>query len=447
MTVVEAYVAEVSKVILSMTMTGSILSVFLLILKPMIKDRLPKSFQYYMWFSVVIALMLPVSEMVEISVSNSSILSMKSIYDTAQRYADTVLEQPFHLVSALQNENGQIIGQVAYVPSTAVVLSVFWQFGMILVLGFHILCYVTYVRKLGRHSIRTNQRETEVLNGLLKSKKRLRLYKNPMVKTPILIGFFRPAVILPDKAYEDTALQNILMHEVTHWKRHDIFVKWLLILVGAVHWFNPLVYLVRREMNKACELACDEAVIKRFDIHEMQQYGDTLIAVAADSIRKISFPIAMFEDKKNLKERLGAIMEHKKYSKATVIAASVILVTVVCAVLGFHALHGTENEQIGIYAFSSQDSMLFRKESELRLAIQNYDKKNIGGVVVFLNCLDDGEITNAYVYISGRKENPDPEMLSGVKSLVSAELELDIQSICLDYDYNDPSVFTRRMAE
>ncbi len=67
-------------------------------------------------------------------------------------------------------------------------------------------------------------------------------------------------------------------HEITHMKRRDIFIKWLLIFAGAMHWFNPLVYYVRREMNKACELACDESVIKKFDMSEMQQYGDTLIA-------------------------------------------------------------------------------------------------------------------------------------------------------------------------
>lgn len=448
MTVVEVYFAEVSRIILSMTIIGSILSVFLLILKPMTKGRLPKSFQYYMWFSVVIALMLPISEIVVIPVSNPSILSMKSMYDITQRFVDTALDKPFNLVFAPQNENGQNMGQIAYLPSTAVILSVFWQFGMIMVLGFHILCYVSYVRKLGRYNIRAGQRETEVLNALLESKKTLKLYKNSMVKTPILIGFFRPAVILPDKAYEDMMLRNILMHEVTHWKRHDIFVKWLLIFVGAVHWFNPLVYLVRREMNKACELACDEAVIRRFDICEMQQYGDALIAVAADSIRKIPLPIAMLEDKKNLKERLGAIMEHKKFSKTTVVTAGVILVTIVCAVLGFSTLHGTENEHSYMYNFSSQDLMLLKKENELRWVIQNYDKENIDLVVVYLNCSDGGDITNAYICILGREENPNPEMLDGVKSLVSEELELDIPNIRLNYGtFPDVSAFTRRRAE
>ena len=63
---IEEYSAEIIMLILSMTFTGSIISCFLFTLKPIIKDRLPRSFQYYMWFSVLIALMLPVSKIIVI---------------------------------------------------------------------------------------------------------------------------------------------------------------------------------------------------------------------------------------------------------------------------------------------------------------------------------------------------------------------------------------------
>ena len=185
-----------------------------------------------------------------------------------------------------------------------------------------------------------------------------------MVEKPILVGFFRPAVILPDKKYDEMKLRNILMHETTHRKRHDIFVKWLLIFAGSVHWFNPFVHFARREMNRACELACDEAVIKELDRSEMQQYGDTLIAVAADSIKKIPLSIAMFEDKKNLKERLRAIMKHTKYSKRAVIAASAILVTTVCVILGISTLYGADRHDF-MDNFTLQEQMQIR-EAKLR---------------------------------------------------------------------------------
>lgn len=81
MTVIEEYAAEIMKLVLSMTFTGSIITVFLFISKPIIKDKLPKSFQYYMWFSVVIALMLPVSKIIVIPISNHAEMPMKSMYD------------------------------------------------------------------------------------------------------------------------------------------------------------------------------------------------------------------------------------------------------------------------------------------------------------------------------------------------------------------------------
>lgn len=415
MTVAPEYSAEIIKIILSMTFTGSIISFFLFILKPFIKNKLPKSFQYYMWFSAVIALMLPVSKIIVIPVSDQSVMSTRSIYAIAQRISDTASETPAN-----------------HVPSTAVILFVFWQLGMILFLGFHMICYVSYVRRLNRHNINADRQETELLHSLSERKNTLRLYKNAMVKTPISIGCFRPAIILPDKKYEDKKLRNILMHEITHIKKHDIFVKWLLIFVGAIHWFHPLVYFVRREMNKACELACDESVIKRFDHSEKQQYGDTLIAVAADPIRKMPLSLTMCESKKNLKERLDAIMKYKKHSKKTVIAASVILVTIVCAILGFSALHVIENEHTYANQFPLPQDQKRMKQIELINVLRNYDKKNIADANVYL-VDSDGEITKVYIAILCLEKNLNPDMQNGIESLVSEELGLDIQNIFVDY--------------
>ncbi len=408
MSVIGEFCGEIIKIIFSMTFTGSIISFFLFILKPLIKDRLPKSFQYYMWISVVIALILPVSRIIVIPVSGSSVMPIK---------------------------NEQIIPQITYSSDTAVNLFVCWQTGMILVLGFHILCYVFYVRRLRRHNISAERQETELLNNLLKGKGTLQLYKNLILETPILIGFFRPAVILPDQEYEDVQLRNILMHEITHWKRHDIFVKWLLIFVGAVHWFNPMIYFVRREMNQACELACDESVIKWFDISEMQQYGNTLIAVAADSIRRTPFSVTMIEDKKFLKERLAAIMKHKTYSKRTVVTAGVILMIIVCGILGVSTLRSAGNAQKSSsyadnYPLPSDQKRI--KEIELKKSLRDCYKNKITETYVFLSDSDD-EITDAYITVIGKEEKPDSEIQGGIKSLASEELKLDVESIYVDY--------------
>ena len=135
----------------------------------------------------------------------------------------------------------------------------------------------------------------------------------------------------------------------------------------------------------------------------------------------------MIEDKKDLKERLGDIMKHKKHSKRTVIAASVILVTIVCAILGFGTLHGIENEHNYADNYPLPQDQKRIKEIELRDALRNYDKKNIAEAYVFLSDLD-GEITNAYITIICQEKNPNSEMQSGIISLASEELGLDDQN-------------------
>lgn len=430
---VEIYFEEIVKLILAMTFTGSILSIFLFAIKPFVKNKLPKSFQYYMWFPVIIALLLPLSEIVVIPVHDRSAMSMKSTYDIVQQISDNVFEMPVKFVSAFQNMNRQNHKQAADFPYITTLLFMIWLTGMILNLVFHSISYLLYVRRLKRYHVNANQQETALLHKLSTCKKTPQLYKNPMVTTPILLGVFRPTIILPDRKYEDINLHSILMHEITHMKKHDIAVKWLLIFAGALHWFNPIIYLVHREINRSCELACDESVIKKFDNEEIQQYGDTLIAVAADSIKKIPVPITMFENKKNLKERLGAIMKYKKYSRKTVVLASVILGIIVCGVFSLSSLSGTGKDD-DEWMMNNLDPAHQKRYKAIKLeeALRTFEKKNIVDAHVYLGEPEE-DITNATILIVCQEKNPSSEMKSEIRTLVSEKLALDEQDIRIDY--------------
>jgi hypothetical protein len=143
---------------------------------------------------------------------------------------------------------------------------------------------------------------------------------------------FNPAIVLPDRDYTDEQLEAVLCHELNHLRRKDVLVKWLSVLACVVHWFNPLVWLTRREIDRACELACDEAVIHGLDIGGKQNYGDALIYVAADSKKpRTILSTTMYEEKKDLKERLSAIMKSKKRTRAAVIASAAVMCAAVLA--------------------------------------------------------------------------------------------------------------------
>jgi len=88
------------------------------------------------------------------------------------------------------------------------------------------------------------------------------------------------------------------------------------------------VWVVRREIDRACELACDEAVIRRFDAADKQIYGETLLYVASESkIPHAVLSTTMCMEKKALKERLSAILKSKKHSRIALIVSVVLLLT------------------------------------------------------------------------------------------------------------------------
>ena len=73
-------------------------------------------------------------------------------------------------------------------------------------------------------------------------------------------------------------------------------------------------------------MSCDEAVIRNLDAGGKQNYGETLIYVAADSKTPyVVLSTTMYEEKNALKERLNAIMKSKKHTRLAIIISLVLI--------------------------------------------------------------------------------------------------------------------------
>jgi beta-lactamase regulating signal transducer with metallopeptidase domain len=299
----------------------------------MIKNRLPKSVQYYLWLFVLIALLVPFSTFVSVPISTpmapvQKILStnVKSTAERHEELAQAKYNTPYEELDELKQidisyrEIGLVNGDF-----NDALLRLVTMVGIIVFL-IEIVQYFIFIFKLRRRRLPAKDNEVVLLGALCEGRRHPRLYRNPLAPTPMLIGIFLPVIYLPDMEYSDVQFKNILLHELTHFRRHDVVVKWLAALTVCLHWFNPIAYLARREIDRACELACDEAVIKNLDNDGKQAYGDTLIAVVADKrLPKTVLSTTMCEEKRALKERLGSIMKHKGFH-VRAIAFSCILV-------------------------------------------------------------------------------------------------------------------------
>lgn len=160
---------------------------------------------------------------------------------------------------------------------------------------------------------------------------RVGLAESPAVNTPLLLGAVRPVIVLPCGVKDGARLRDILAHELTHVRRHDLLFKWFAAVVTSLHWFNPVMLLVRREIGRACELSCDEAVMRTLDETGRRHYGETLLALAAHAPKGLGpMAVTLCEEKKQLKERLTCIVKYKR-SGPMVLFLSLLMAMVVGA--------------------------------------------------------------------------------------------------------------------
>ena len=357
---IPTFLSELVRAVVIMTITGGLLCLLLLVIKPVIRHHLPKLAQYYFWIVVLGTLLIPISRIVVLPgavpnvapIHNAVERNVISIHEETvrfleladapwQAYAATNNIAPENAVRTVRADFAPAELPLAGVPIVSTLFMLIYPFAVLFVLTYSLLGYARFVKKLRRGHIEPQYFELDMLGELAKGKRTPKLFKSSYAATPMLIGIFNPTIVLPDREYSNEQLYGILLHELTHMRRFDVAVKWLSLFACAVHWFNPLVWLAQREIDRACELACDEVVIRNMDAYKKQNYGETLIAIA--STKKIPLPIlstTMCAEKRAIKERLTAIMKSKKHTKLAILTSILILFGVVLAACALGAASG-----------------------------------------------------------------------------------------------------------
>jgi len=110
--------------------------------------------------------------------------------------------------------------------------------------------------------------------------KRVRIIASPDVVVPYVTGFFKAKIYLPDIEMEDNVLKLVLKHEYQHFKSWDIFIKAFYTLLSVVFWWNPIVHIFIRDLNRLLEMRCDKAMVNRMNEGEKTQYLESLLLIA-----------------------------------------------------------------------------------------------------------------------------------------------------------------------
>lgn len=196
------------------------------------------------------------------------------------------------------------------------------------ILWFLLTCIITlyrlipYIKFLGNITKFMEHIEDIQILSLLNQKKRLlkitshiQLFKSETILSAFTTGILKPVIIIPSNtSYEDYEL--ILLHELMHIKKKDVFFQLIRYICITLYWFNPLIYFMNYLHTQISELACDESVSPLLDDLKQKRYAQLILNSALNKRSPSNYYSSFFNNKSFYKERIKCIMKNKNFKKS-----------------------------------------------------------------------------------------------------------------------------------
>ena len=325
-------------------LTVSAAALVLFVLRRVLKKRYPARAICFVWALLAIRLLIPVQltlpdapvQVTPIRAVTVDMSPREEMQSTAQAAAADETRTP--RVSVYRGDEMWHEVPVGWNFPVAKIMFILWGAGILAFLGWQAYSYIGFVylaRETGQAAERdTLRRVFEEQKQSLGVRRDIPLVVTPTADCPMLAGFLKPALYLPDEALSEQEAMFIFRHELTHLRRGDLWLKLLLTAAKAVHWFNPLVYLMARFAQEDIELACDDAVVRGMDSAQRRAYGEAILRSAVAQVKKRALVSCFTGDKETLMRRFEGLFDKraKKRGVALVVAAAVLVGTLGCAV-------------------------------------------------------------------------------------------------------------------
>jgi beta-lactamase regulating signal transducer with metallopeptidase domain len=276
-----------------MLLQSSLLIVLLLALTWALERRVRASVQYAFLMIIIVKLVLPPSLALPTGIGYwVSPIAQKSTSEPQKNSAGIVARLN-------QNDSGFSAKPATESASTQKPKFTWSEFaGLTWILGM--LGFGGYMLRRSRHVgqlVREAEPASEVLHQVLHSCcEQLGIRRNIQLKiiqepaSPALCGFWRPVILVPNLLVHQLSvmqLKSVLLHELGHYRRGDLWVNHLQALLQIFYWYNPLLWLANGVIRRVREQAVDELVM----VHLRQEshiYPATLLEIAKFTLLRTS---------------------------------------------------------------------------------------------------------------------------------------------------------------
>ncbi|UQZ84627.1 Regulatory protein BlaR1 [Paenibacillus konkukensis] len=219
--------------------------------------------------------------------------------------------------------------------------SLVWLAGMLSLMMYYLAAALRFHRKTGASRKLDNVEALAVLEACkekLGITAAIPVYETDCLHSPYIYGLFKPRIYIPADIVtiaDSRQLTHILLHELTHYKRKDLWFHFLWTWAALLHWYNPVVWLSAKKARADREVACDAGVLEVLGEQESSSYGRTLLMLSRLFTRSASHRVTLSHFSENNKEMKRRITMIAKFKKGTykLSAAAVILIVALSAVM------------------------------------------------------------------------------------------------------------------
>ncbi|WFD10197.1 M56 family metallopeptidase [Tepidibacter hydrothermalis] len=347
-----------TNILFIMSLKTSILILIILTVKFLFNKFFTAQTHYIIWFLLFISLTVPYTVQSNISIYNVPKYFTQNKYISKAQFnynnSSSNINNYNNFIRYPYLNNNKSISKEKDTTSTTAkenqnTFNIFESlkniFTYIWLLGFLLLSFIVFIKTIRSNKlIRMEEdildtQKLSILNNckeLLGIKQNLRLIKTTKFSTPSLVGIFSPRILLPEKIlyrFDNEQLELILLHELSHLKRKDILMNWIILIYQLIYWFNPIIWIGFYKMKNDMEVACDAHVLNNLKKEKHIFYGKIIIDLL-DYISKPSFiPVStnILENKYELKRRIVMIKKFKKTSYKLTFISFLLIALVGCS--------------------------------------------------------------------------------------------------------------------
>ena len=293
------------RLLLLMSVSGSLLMVFYLIFKMFVRDRVNAKWGYRILKAALFFYLIPIQ-----AAKPKWIKVYHGYFKEENRQVVWLSDDIIQTINGkLPRYSLHYIWQYIYFVAVIIIFTIL----VYKIVMYVKECHIILKHPAGRNDIGIEtdiKRQTDMFG--IKRKISSRICSGS--SDAFTIGVFRPVIVLDDLSCDGDERELIIRHELLHIKSWDGLIKFLGMVAAAIHFFNPLAHYLFFELSAVSEFACDEKVVSQMNEKEIKKYCHLLFEMAQ---RKKSLYIINFSkvNKNGVQERIERILNCKERKK------------------------------------------------------------------------------------------------------------------------------------